>query len=151
MFVKKFLLLGLVGALLAGCGGDDGNRRPTAPVSVTVNYKGKPVSGAVVQFVTVDDPLPSVGTTDTSGTCSLQTYEPEDGAVIGSNLVMITKTEMDTKNVRPPNPEDIDLIGVVPPPILKSLIPKKYSLPATSGLKEEVKKGTNTFTFELKD
>jgi hypothetical protein len=137
--------------LLAGCGGDNGNRRPTAPTTVTVTYQGKPVEGATVQFVTVDDPTPSTGITDVSGTCSLSTYEAKDGAIIGSNLIMISKTEMDSKNVRPVAPEDADMIGVIPPPILKNLIPSKYSLPGSSGLKEEVKKGQNTFTFDLKD
>ncbi len=151
MFLKKFLLLGTIYALLVGCGGSDGDQRPTAPVTVTVSYKGKPVEKATVQFVTVDDPKPATGTTDASGSCTLTTYKPNDGAIIGSNLIMISKTEVDNKNVRPVAPEDIDLIGIVPPPILKNLIPAKYALPGTSGLKEEVKKGKNTFTFDLKD
>ncbi len=134
--------------LVAGCGGDP-NRKPTAPVTVTVTYKGQPVEGALVQFVIVDNP--SVGTTDASGKCRLKTYEPNDGAIIGDNVVTITKTVVDTKNVRTVKPEDKDLIGVVPPPTLKSLIPHKYSSPATSGLKESVKKGDNAFTFDLKD
>ena len=138
----------LVLMLMAGCG-DDPNRKPTAPVSVTVSYKGKPVEGALVQFVIVDNP--SVGITDAAGKCALKTYETGDGAIIGNNVVTITKTSVDTKNVRPVKPEDADLIGVVPPPILKSLIPQKYSSPATSGLKEEVKKGSNNFTYDLKD
>ncbi len=140
--------LALVLVFMAGCGGDP-NRKPTAPVSVTVNYKGKPVEGALVTFVIVDNP--SVGITDASGQCKLKTYEANDGAIIGSNVVTITKTSVDTKNVRTVKPEDKDLIGVVPPPILKSLIPQKYSSPATSGLKEEVKQGTNSFTYDLKD
>ncbi|MCC7336265.1 MAG: hypothetical protein IT422_14345 [Pirellulaceae bacterium] len=151
MFLKKHLFLGALCSLLVGCGNDNGDRRPTAPVTVTVNYQGKPVDGALVQFVTVDDPRPAVGTTDASGQCSLQTYEANDGAIIGSNLIMIAKTQIDDKNVRPPNPEDADMIGIVPPPILKNLIPKKYALPGTSGLKEEVKNGENVFTFDLKD
>jgi hypothetical protein len=151
MLRNKLLLLGVISSLICGCSGGDGNQRPTAPVAVTVNYKGKPVEGATVQFVTVDDPTPSVGMTDASGNCSLTTYAPNDGAIIGSSLVMITKTEVDKKNVRPVAPEDIDLVGAGPPPILKHLIPAKYAMPGSSGLKEEVKSGQNTFTFELKD
>lgn len=150
LFAMRCVALGLLGCFLVGCGGADG-RRPTAPTTVTVTYQGKPVEGATVQFVTVDDPYPSVGTTDASGSCSLTTYEANDGAIIGSNLVMISKTQIDNKNARPVNPEDADMIGIVPPPVLKNLIPKKYSLPGTSGLKEEIKKGQNTLTFELKD
>lgn len=149
MFFSKFQLLCLLSCVLLGCGVDDG-RRPTAPVTVTVTYKGKPVEGATVQFVTVEDPMPAGGITDSSGTCSLSTYEANDGAIIGSNVIMISKTEMDDKNVREVAPEDRDLVGIVPPPILKNLIPAKYALPGTSGLKEEVKSGENTFTFDLK-
>lgn len=149
MFLSKFLITCALCCVLIGCG-ENGDQRPTAPVSVTVTYKGKPVEGATVQFVTVDDPMPAVGTTDASGTCSLTTYEANDGAIIGSNLVMISKTEMDKKKIREVAPEDRDLVGVVPPPILKNLIPAKYALPGTSGLKEEVKDGENSFTFDLK-
>ncbi|MCA9128287.1 MAG: hypothetical protein KDB22_14445 [Planctomycetales bacterium] len=148
---RMILLLATSLSLLAGCGGNDGNRRPTAPTTVTVTYRGNPVEGATVQFVTVDDPKPSTGITDKSGQCSLSTYEAKDGAIIGSSLVMISKTEVDDKNVRPVAPEDADMVGVIPPPILKNLIPSKYSLPGTSGLKEEVKKGRNEFTFDLVD
>jgi hypothetical protein len=150
MFSKQFLCVVAL-CLLVGCGGNNGNQRPTAPTSVTVTYKGNPVAGATVQFVTVDDPTPSTGITDADGSCSLSTYAANDGAIIGSNLVMISKTEMDNRNVRPVPPEDADMIGIVPPPILKNLIPMKYSLPGTSGLKEEIKKGQNTFTFDLKE
>jgi hypothetical protein len=151
MLLRNLLLLGFISFLICGCSGGDGNQRPTAPVAVTVNYKGKPVEGATVQFVTVDDPTPAVGMTDASGNCSLTTYEANDGAIIGSNLVMITKTEVDKKNVRPVAPEDLDLVGAGPPPILKNLIPAKYAMPGSSGLKEEVQSGQNTFTFDLKD
>ncbi|MCA9195129.1 MAG: hypothetical protein KDB03_25330 [Planctomycetales bacterium] len=151
MFLKKQILFVCLALLLQGCGGDQGDRRPTARTTVTVNYKGAPVEGATVQFVTVDDPKPSTGITDKSGQCSLSTYEANDGAIIGSNLIMISKTAVDERNVRPVRPEDADMVGVIPPPILKNLIPAKYALPATSGLQEEVKKGQNTFTFDLQD
>lgn len=137
--------------MLAGCGVEEGNTRPTAPVTVAVNYKGKPVEGAIVQFISVENPQPAVGTTDASGVCKLTTYKTHDGAIIGSNVITIAKNEVDAKNIRPVRPEDKDLVGVTPPPNLKSLIPQKYAAPGTSGLREEVKKGKNDFAFELKD
>ena len=151
MFAKLCVAVVGLSVFLTGCGSDNGHRRPTAPVTVTVTYKGKPVDGALVQFISVSDPQPSVGKTDGSGNCSLVTYEPNDGAIIGTNSVTITKNSMDTKNAKHVNPEDADLVGVTPPPILKSLIPKKYSSPTTSGLQADVVKGKNTFTFDLVD
>ncbi len=151
MVWKRFVVLGTLCTLFAGCGGNNGGERPTAPVKVSVTYKGNPVEGAIVQFISIENPQPAVGTTDKSGNCSLTTYKSNDGAIIGSNVITITKSEIDTKKIKASRPEDADLIGVTPTPNLKSLIPNKYSAPGTSGLKEEVKKGPNAFTYELKD
>ena len=148
---SQLIILGLFCGLIAGCSGGNGNGRPTAPVEVTVTYKGNPVEDAVVQFITVDQPQPAIGNTDKSGKCSLTTYRSNDGAIIGSNFVTITKHLIDKTNVKPVRPEDQDLIGVTPIPILKNLVPNKYSAPGSSGLKEEVKKGKNSFTFNLTD
>ncbi len=150
MSYLRWLAVCLLSSLIIGCGGEDG-ARPTAPVTVSVTYKGKPVVGATVQFISVENPQPATGTTDEAGNCKLSTYKTYDGAIIGSNVITIAKTEVDTKNVKQVRPEDADLVGVTPPPNLKNLIPRKYSAPGTSGLKEEVKNGSNNFTFELKD
>lgn len=151
MVWTRFVVLGTLCTLFVGCGGNNGGDRPTAPVKVTVTYKGNPVDGAIVQFISVENPQPAVGTTDKSGNCSLTTYKPNDGAIIGSNVITITKSEIDKKNIKAGRPEDADLVGVTPTPNLKSLIPNKYSAPGSSGLKEEVKKGSNAFAYELKD
>ena len=151
MVWKRFVVLGTLCTLFAGCGGNNGGERPTAPVKVSVTYKGNPVEGAIVQFISIENPQPAVGTTDKSGNCSLTTYKSNDGAIIGSNVITITKSEIDTKKIKASRPEDADLIGVTPTQNLKSLIPNKYSAPGTSGLKEEVKKGPNAFTYELND
>jgi hypothetical protein len=153
MVWNRVILAGLMGGLLStlvGCSGN-GDERPTAPVKVTVSYKGKPVDGALVQFISEENPQPAVGTTDSTGSCALTTYKSNDGAIIGSNFVTITKAEIDQSKIKPVRPEDADLIGVTPIPTLKSLIPQKYAAPGSSGFKEVVKKGSNTFTFELKD
>ncbi len=151
MVWNRVVGLGLLCTLLTGCFGGDASERAVAPAKVTVTFKGKPVSGATVQFLSVENPQPAVGMTDASGNCSLTTYKTNDGAIIGSNLVTITKVEIDATKVKPVREEDKDLVGVTPPPTLKSMIPEKYSAPGSSGLKEEVKKGQNVFSYELKD
>ena len=143
MVWMRCFVVGLLCTTLLGCSGNDGER-PTAPVTVTVKYKGKAVEGATIQFVTMDEPQPAVGKTDASGSCSLS-------AIIGGNVVTISKVDIDKTNVKPIKPEDADLIGVSPIPTLKNLLPQKYAAPGSSGLKEEVKKGKNTFNYELKD
>ncbi len=147
----RIVAVAVLVVLQTGCGVGDSNARPTAPVTVTVTYKGKPVDGAIVQFISVENPQPAVGTTDSAGVCKLTTYNSNDGAIVGSNVITISKNEIDSKNIKPVRPEDKDLVGITPPPNLKSLIPQKYSFPGSSGLKEEVKNGKNAFTFDLKD
>ncbi len=94
---QRFTVLGIAMVMCLGCGGTPDGQRPTAPVEVTVTYKGKPVEGALVQFITADKPQPSQGTTNAEGKCSLTTYKQNDGAIIGSNLVTISKAEIDKK------------------------------------------------------
>ena len=151
MTYKRLVFLGLFCGVIAGCHGGNGDERPTAPVEVSVTYNGSPVEGAVVQFISVERPQPANGNTDKAGKCSLTTYRSNDGAIIGSNFVTITKHSIDKTNIKPVRPEDQDLIGITPIPTLKSLVPNKYSAPGSSGLKEEVKKGKNSFTFDLKN
>ncbi len=150
MVWMRYVAIGLVSTAVLGCSGNDGER-PTAPVKVTVKYKGNPVEGAIVTFITVEEPQPSVGRTDASGSCSLTTFKTNDGAIIGANVVTISKQDIDKTNIKPLKPEDADLIGVAPIPTLKNLLPGKYALPGSSGLKEEIKRGSNNFTYELKD
>ena len=77
-----------------GCGTPEG-QRPTAPVEVSVTYQGSPLEGATVTFVTTEEPIAANGITDSKGVAQLSTYGTKDGAVVGNNLVMITKTEVD--------------------------------------------------------
>jgi len=151
MVWTRFALIGLFCTLLSGCFGGDGDERPTGQVSVTVTYKGKPVEGATVTFISMENPQPAVGLTNAQGSCSLATYRSGDGAIVGGNMITIVKNDIDKTNVKPIKPEDQDLVGVSAIPTLKNLLPAKYALPGTSGLKEEVKKGKNSFTYELKD
>jgi hypothetical protein len=150
MVWMRVVCLGIVSTVVLGCSSNDGER-PTAPVKVVVKYKGNPVEGAMVTFISMEAPQPAVGRTDASGNCSLTTYKTNDGAIVGGNIVTISKQDIDKTNIKPLKPEDADLIGVAPIPTLKNLLPAKYALPGTSGLKEDVKKGSNSFTYELKD
>jgi hypothetical protein len=153
--VPNLQFTGLLFILLSafiGCGGTPSGQRPTAPVQVTITYKGNPVPGATVTFVAAEDPKASTGITNESGVASLTTYQANDGAIIGSNLVTVTKMEVDPNGEKPlKDPSQADVVGYTPLSPLKSLLPKKYSMPGTSGLQETVVKGKNTFKFELTD
>jgi hypothetical protein len=143
MVSKRFAFIGLFCLLLSGCF-DNGDTRPMAAVSVTVTYKGKPVDGATITFVSSVNPEPTNGLTNAEGICSMR-------AIVGRNVITISKNEIDKNNIKPLKPEDQDLIGVSPIPTLKKLLPAKYAEPGTSGLEETVNKGANSFKYELKD
>lgn len=135
-------------AMIVGCAGPaaNPNRPATVQVSGTVTYEGQPVEGATVAFLpkTPSDPGAS-GRTDASGKFTLTAFEPGDGAVPGSYLVTVVKTEIEGGDV-------VQEDSTVAPPTPKSLIPEKYNNPQGSGLTADVKEGeANEFTFELKD
>jgi hypothetical protein len=155
--MNRTWLLGVVGALLmAGCGGPaaDPNRPQTVAVSGTVTYKGSPVEGATVTFLSDSrEGKGAVGKTDASGRFTLMTFAPGDGAVPGTYKVTVRKTETQGGVVSEEEANKYLERGQNPPaPTVKDLLPEKYNSPQTSGLTAEVAQGgENDFKFELTD
>ncbi len=124
--------------LAAGCGD---NRAETVPVTGTVTYRQQPVEGAQVMFMAAKGPSAS-GTTNAEGRFELMTFEPGDGAVVGSHKVLITKKE------EIPDPSGADS----PYKMTRDLLPPRYGNPVQSGLTVDVQAdGENDFPFELQD
>lgn len=155
-FVLEFVLCpGLIVAF-AGCSGSlDPNRPKTLPASVTVTYKGQPVSGANVTF---QPPSPeqrgAVAVTDNQGRAEMWTFEPGDGVIPGSYKVVVSKITVaslpDPETTSPDEYRRLEKELESQPP--KHELPQKYSTPATSDLTAEVAEGgDNTYTFDLKD
>jgi len=154
----RVLSLGVLACpLLLGCGGGPpAGAKPTAPVTVTITYKGAPVDGASVMFVKDgDESTPAVGRTDAAGIAKMKTYLENDGAIIGTHKVIVSKSEstggpptvdQDSPEYMPP-----ELAPATAPVVVKHHVPQKYALPTTSDLSAEVKSGNNELTFELKD
>jgi hypothetical protein len=152
--MQRILLTLAIGVAVLGCSGEDkGNRLPTAPVEVTVTYKGKPVDGAMVTLIPIGNVVvPANGLTNSSGKAKMFTYESGDGALLGTHKVQIVKQDLQP----PTNSASIDSPDydpdATPPPPPKPLIPRKYFTTVTSGLSAEIeKKSKNEITFELKD
>jgi hypothetical protein len=152
------LLISVVLVLGGGCSGSKlpPNARPTAPVKVTVTYKGAPVADATVTFICQEgEASPAFGKTDAQGVAKMKTYVEGDGAVIGPHKVLITKTAAASSgNVADQSSPDYvpPAEGGAPLPTAKDLIPAKYGMLAQSGLTATVeKKSLNEFSFELKD
>jgi hypothetical protein len=114
-------LVTCAGVILAGCGGGS-DLLPTAPVSGTLAYEGKPVAKGAIHF------HPPKGQTANGvvedGKFTLTTYKEGDGAIVGKHRVAVDVVEeVPTK--------DGDTTS-------RSLIPKKYSEPDSSGIELEI-------------
>ena len=134
----------LMASGLAGCGDSPPE---VAPVTGTVMYQGKPVDGAAVTFTPANG-RPATGQTNANGEFTLTTFKTNDGAITEEHAVTIAK--MESGPVAQGEPGRAPPVTSATPP--KSLIPKKYSDPRTSGLKETVASpGPNEFTFDVED
>lgn len=155
-FVLGWLLCagGVIG--LVGCGkAVDPNRPKTVPASVTVTYKGQPVSGANVTFQPASaEQRGAVAVTDAQGHAAMWTFDPGDGVIPGSYKVVISKVTLislpDPDKTDPAEYARLEKLAQSTPP--KNELPEKYSEAASSDLTAEVAEGgENTFTFDLKD
>jgi hypothetical protein len=145
--IKTFSFLFLCFVLpFCGCGQPN---RGTVPVTVEIQYDGKPVSEASITLLNSEGKY-AVGTTDVSGIARIFTYIPNDGAIPGHYQVSVDKHE----TIFPDTPVSAaDDTGSSQGEIKHVYhIPKKYADISTSGLSLEVVKGKqNHFLFQLND
>ncbi len=115
---------------------------PTVPTSGTVTYKDKPLSNAKVIF-SPNDPgkgRPAEAMTKSDGSYQLSTFEAGDGAMAGEYKIAVLAVETPSD----PGTKNADA---------KSVIPAKYTKPATSGLTATIAAGdkTKTVPIDIKD
>src|SRR5262249_44051569 len=126
------------------------------PVSGTVKYKGQPVAKGQISFIAVD----KVKQRDANGFIqdghySLTTATSGDGALPGEYMVTIISKETDDTQIG----ETIKKCGgagrqtdiAKAAAKAKNLVPGKYQLAETSGLKQTVKAAPNSIDFDLTD
>jgi hypothetical protein len=116
-------------------------------VSGKVTFQNQPLTKGTVSFISTESSRPNAnGAIGPDGVYTLHTPNVGSGAVVGDYEVMIGTIA--------PEEYDGQLPGMAPIENMKKpkteTIPKKYGDPKTSGLKETVKSGTNTFDFDLK-
>ena len=75
----------LLSIVLCGCGG---NR--TSPVEGVVLLDGKPVAGAMIQFVPQGKGHDATAETDKDGQFAMSTFQPRDGVLPGSYKVVVS-------------------------------------------------------------
>jgi hypothetical protein len=112
-----------------------------ASVSGKVTYNGKPVPKGTISFVPVTQGgRNAVGEIGPDGSYKLQTEQPGDGAQLGDYKVTVSAHDEEVLQYIPKTP--------VKP---KLLAPAKYENPNTTDLKATVKRGSNPYSFDLKD
>jgi len=137
-----------------GCGS---RLPPTAAVSGTLTLAGKPLAGAAVSFVNDAAPRFAIGTTDASGRYTLTTFAAGDGAVLGEHRVVVLPSPRAVGPIARdptalPTEEDYKRLEELrkKPAVTASVPAKVYAAVDTTPLRAEVKRGGNTFDFDLK-
>ncbi len=142
------LTLGL-SLILAGCGGRS-EKPPMGRVHGTVTFDGKPVTKGKVTFTPVASEgisggTASMGLIETDGTYTLTTFDTGDGAIIGQHIVTLSVPTEDINDLNKPKAD-----GTIAYVLPKELIPRKYTDPRETPLRNTVTAGDNLFDIELK-
>ncbi len=160
MASHRFVFMSLLTIAFLGCdqGASDpwkGKRPATVPAKGIVTYRGNPLEKAMVVLQPRDaDGVAASALTNSKGEFELQAFPPDAGAVPGSYMVIIVKTNADDPkhNPKPVSNDDPAYGKETTGPTPVSLIPVKYNDPNRSGLSAEIPAaGTSELKFELKD
>ncbi len=139
----------LSGLTAVGCGGT-AERPPMGRVHGTVTYDGKPVDRGRVTFSPIASEGDSGGTSamgpiESDGSYSLTTFNTGDGAFVGRHIVTVVVPTEDIVALNKPRAD-----GSIPYKLPKELIPKKYTDPKQSPLRNTVEAGDNSLNIDLK-
>ncbi len=152
-------------ALIALAGCQDAGPK-LAPVSGVVTYRGKRVSGAVVNFYGEGNPRVATGKTDEQGQFVLTTFRDGDGATVGVNKASVAMpfvpppSSGDGNSVEPDDRKGREMIlagqhmnrRLQAARNQRQPFPKHYTNPELSGLIFDVQPGTeNQFELKLND
>ena len=154
---RMFLFL-LLAVILTGCGGGAADRPETVPVSGAVAYQGKAGEGARGTFLAEGAPRAATAVTDKEGKFQLSTFTLNDGAVVGTHIITVTKQDpaaaADAGNNQPPDPEEMAKMmqESMEESGYSGLLPEKYSSAKSTPLSETVSEaGPNEFVLQLTD
>jgi len=134
-------ILAILPCALTGCGEKAKAWERVYPADGIVNFKGKPLAGAVVTLVPLDDEFPSsvrpTATSKDDGTFQLGTHSAADGAPAGDYKALVLHFPVVGKKDSPSaGPNDL---------------PVKYAKAETTDLKVTIVAGqTNIPPLELK-
>lgn len=119
---SAFVLSAVLG--VAGCGEAQPERNakyPVVPASGVLLLDGKPLPDADLTFVDAKTKQASFGRSDSEGRFRLTTFRPNDGAVVGTHVVTVSKL---ATSVEPPAAE-LESEAYVPPTSTPAKPPKR--------------------------
>jgi hypothetical protein len=123
----------------------------TVPATGMVTYKGKPVEGATISFIPDGPQRAATAISGPNGKYELTTLD-QTGAMPGNYTVLVRKLDIPAASTAPVSMEEALKLNTRPPPAPKDLVPSKYSDPARTPLRFEVKaREANVFNIELTD
>ena len=127
------VILGLI-AFVAGCG-----RARTSPVEGTVLLDGKPVSGAMIQFVPQGKGRDATAETDKNGQFAMSTFQPRDGVLPGTYKVVISPPLGTADTAAYTSSEDaMSAAAKTKPKAATGGVPQQYTRPDLTPLTQEV-------------
>ena len=152
---RRFALLAVLSAFIAGCGGPKVPTYKLVPVTGTVKLDGTPLADADVQFHYNGDKAPpqyvgSTGKTDPNGKYELLT-NAQKGCVEGKFKVVVSKWTDPQGNPVKIDPESgMDLEQLKQQGQATHALPANYSSPEQTKLTAEVTAGkADGYDFEL--
>jgi hypothetical protein len=134
--VRYYVLLTAIVSLSLGCGGE--KVPDVQPVTGVVTLDDKPIEGANVALVPngTDKTRSAGGTTDAEGKFSVKTYwnaeHQLEGALPGDYLITVMKMEAPKETEAAKDPKEM-MSSPMQMRSPKSLLPKRYNQPTTSG------------------
>lgn len=140
-------LLGLI--VVLGCSHKPDPRPKTVPVTVTVNYRGKPVQGVTVALIPPKplstDVHAASGVTDEDGVVTPAAFNEKGGVVPGTYKVTIAAVQSTPIPKKTQSQSSLYYTR-------RSLVPLRYATIQTSKLEAVIKADeSNRLTFDLID
>ena len=146
--LSRFVMLCALHALMPLISGCGESVPDTVSAGGTVSFNDKPLANASVNFIP-ENGKSANGVTDSQGKFTLTTFQPNDGAIVGTHKV--TVTIVNTEEVPEIIPDDYSYTnaGSADDAAADGGIPTIYTDPASTPLKYEVKVGEDN-NFEVK-
>lgn len=150
MVSRYTLAVTFVALAMAGCAKDKWTQQRPKVVRTAgrVIYKGQPLEGAHITFTNPAAKVSAYGRTDADGKFTLTTFEPNDGAVPGTQQVSVSKVKL--INPLDPNIDRTATTAKLPKTERRWLIPQRYGSMQTSGLTVDIPEdGKEDIVLEL--